>query len=76
MVNKPPIAVKPAPIITEPPTIVEPSYTPPSLALPEPPERSITSSWPVVDDPVVTCPEGTIPSYGGQECIPITVPRK
>jgi len=68
-------AVAQTPTVVEPAVIEEPPYLPPLK--PEPPvvlppriER------PVVDAPVITCPEGTIHSYGGQECISIIVPRK
>ena len=75
-VTQPPIVAQ-SPIISEPPVVVqppvmaEPAYIPPVIV--EPP---YIQSEGVVDDPVISCPEGTIHSYGGQDCIPITVPRK
>lgn len=59
---EPPVVVDPP---YEPPVIVDPPYEPPVLPPPPPPPP-----------PPVTCPPGTIPGYGGQDCIPITVPRK
>lgn len=56
----------PAAPVTEP----EPYYPPAPL----PPNRN---NRPVVDDPAeLPCPEGSIPGYGGTDCISITVPRK
>lgn len=68
---QPPVVIEP-PVEAPQPPIIEPApYVPP--VVPEPP---IVLPSAVVDDPVISCPEGTIPSYGGQDCIPITVPRK
>lgn len=70
-VPKPPVVIEP-PVEAPQPPIIEPTpYVPPAV-----PEPLIVLPPPVVDDPVISCPEGTIPSYGGQDCIPITVPRK
>ena len=85
---QPPTYLVPVPCPTghclpsEPPVIVEPPNVPPAVAeLPyEPP---VTLEPPVVEPPIVlsppppvSCPPGTIPGYGGTDCIPITVPRK
>lgn len=72
---EPPVIEQP-PIIAEQPVIVEPPYVPPVIA--EPPyEPPVIVEPPVLrPPPPVSCPPGTIPGYGGQDCIPITVPRK
>ena len=71
------------PVVEQPPVIVEPPYVPP--VIPEPPyEPPVIVEPPVVEPPIlrpsppppVSCPPGTIPGYGGTDCIPITVPRK
>lgn len=67
---EPPVIAAP-PAAVEPPVVIEAPYGPPVVY--DPP---IIDPPAVVDDPVITCPDGTIPSYGGQDCIPITVPRK
>ena len=37
----------------------------------------IRNPRPVIDEPVdISCPEGSILGYGGQGCIPISIPRK
>ena len=81
-----PVVTQDPPVITQQPSIIEPEpyvhapepyvtrsepYTPPAM-----PERRLYAPKPVVDDPIISCPEGSIPGYGGQDCIPITVPRK
>lgn len=38
--------------------------------------RTVTVQLPPPPAPPVTCPEGTIPGYGGQDCISIRVSRK
>ena len=56
----------------------EPSTSDPYTSEPyTPPLPPIRNNRPVVDDPAeLPCPEGSIPGYGGSDCIPITVPRK
>jgi hypothetical protein len=62
----------PEPSLPESP-LSEPAQAEPPVMF-EPPMRLPRA---VVDDPVTTtCPEGEIPSYGGQGCIPLTIPRK
>ena len=63
-------------IVTNPPVTELPVY---ELPVYEPPvyEPPIRVERPVVDAPVYSdCPEGTITGYGGQDCIPIVIPRK
>lgn len=64
----------PCPVEQCPPPIAEPVYEPPVVVEPvyEPP---VFVEPPYVP-PVISCPEGTIPSYGGQDCIQIAIPRK
>lgn len=62
---EPPVIVEP-PVVVEPPVITEPPVVEPPIVLPPPPSPP----------PPISCPEGTIPGYGGTDCIPITVPRK
>ncbi len=54
--------------IYEPPVIVEPEPLPPVVIPPMP-------ELPVITPPP-SCPEGHIPGYGGEGCIPLTIPRK
>ena len=56
----------------------EPSTSEPYTSEPYTPSLPpLRSNRPVVDDPAeIPCPEGSIPSYGGVDCIAITVPRK
>lgn len=58
-------------VVVSPPieTAVETPYVPP-LVIKPPYEPLVTHT------PVVSCPEGSIASYGGDGCIPIAVPRK
>ena len=75
-VTDPPVVMAP-PAIIEPPAVVEPPYVP--LVIAEPPYEPPVVEPPVLRSPTpppVPCPPGTIPGYGGQDCIPITVPRK
>ena len=75
--TEPPVVIHEPPVVEAPyvppyePPIIEQPYVPPVVS--EPP---FTLPQRVVDDPVITCPEGTIPSYGGQDCISLTTPRK
>jgi len=63
----PPVVPPPPP--PPPPVVVAdpPPYVPPVVLPPPPPPPPLRP---------ISCPEGTIPGYGGQDCIPITVPRK
>ena len=71
LIHEPIVAEAPYVPPYETPIVVEPPYVQPVVS--EPP---FTFPQRFVDDPVITCPEGTIPSYGGQDCISLTVPRK
>jgi len=68
---EPPVVIEPP--VVEPPVIVEPPHEPPVVA---PPPYEPPVVLPPPPPPPISCPEGTIPGYGGQDCIPITVPRK
>ncbi len=54
--------------IYEPPVIDPPIYDPPAYPSYEDPQLYIP--------PASSCPDGYISSYGGDDCIPIAVPRK
>lgn len=70
--TEPPVVIEPP--IVEPPVVVEPPYEPPVIV--DPPYVPPVVIDPPYEPPVISCPEGSIPAYGGQDCIPITVPRK
>ena len=77
----PKAAPLPAPLPKAPATPVYEPYVPntytPEPYTSEPYTPPIRDNRPVVDDPAeLPCPEGSIPGYGGSDCIPITVPRK
>lgn len=75
-----PLPSKPASPVYEPyvpETMPDPYTSEPYTPEPYAPLPPIRSNRPVVDDPAeLPCPEGSIPGYGGTDCILITVPRK
>jgi len=72
-----PVVSAPQPYTPEPYTS-EPYSAEPYTSEPyTPPLPPLRDNRPVVDDPAeLPCPEGSIPGYGGKDCIPISIPRK
>ncbi len=67
----------PAPVVTPPPAIVSTPAPEPAPVYTPPPRVYEPTPAPVyTPPPAPSCPEGQIPAYGGQGCIPIVPLRK